>query len=113
MGAQPTPASPYACHHFASSAARLDSFDLRWIELKVEDREIILHVRRAGRARQRQHARVEREPEDNLGSRAGMTLGEPLYLGMAQNIAIGRQQGESLVGDSGRGAELADTAIPA
>ena len=66
-----------------------------------------------GGASQGHHPYFEGEPEDNLADTPAVALGDPDQFGVGQNLAVGGQQGEALVGQPIGGAELPDATVPA
>jgi hypothetical protein len=73
-------------------AQPLDLLDFPRIEVESEDLEVGPHVLGVGRARQRDHADVEGEPEDDLADGAAVALGDPGQLGAGQRRAVGGEQ---------------------
>ena len=75
----------------------LDPLHFLGFQVEVEDLEILPHVVGVGRPRQRHHAHLEREPEDDLVDGPAVPLGDPIQLGSGRRDAVGGQQRKALI----------------
>ena len=74
--------------------------------------KVLFHVFRVCGPRERQHADLARESEDNLGRRRVELRGESCDQGMTKDFNICREQRKALVDDVALAAESAHVAVP-
>ena len=101
-------------HQKLQNARTLDRRHLVPRQLEIEDAEVLGHVPFVRRARERDHADLQREPEDDLLPRLAEARGRGRDGAAAgRDVAVRRQEREALVDDAVLAADPADLVVPA
>ncbi len=90
----------------------LDLLDFFWLQMKIKDIQVLSQMVGVGSTRQRNHADLDREPENQLWDGSTVACRDPRNFPRRQYFAVGGQQREPLVDDSVGFTEFPNLTIP-